>query len=268
MAEIARNREFGYVRVRDAVRELLPLDRDGRRTDPPASVLRGLLSECADPVLAPSLAPISIPQALADDYRAPIARIRALVESAPDDFFSLDHDPFVKDLALCLGQLFPGGARLVDLRSGLPRRLLFWQGVGAFRALVFFTEAGGFAPWLQTHVDPRDLSQFNEPGLIRTYLRVAAMLESNPKLHGVFGGSWFYDPGLESLSPHLAYLQRLPCAHGARLFRTPTSPGSVRSALLKSARRRQAYELGTYRPQSYLMVWPRRPMLAWARARA
>ena len=167
---------------------------------------------------------------------------------------------------LCLGQLFPGGARLVDLHSGLPRKLLLWQHAGALRALLFFLEADGFPPWLQTHIDPRDLSQFNETGLVRTYLRIAAMLESNPNLLGVFGGSWFHDPGLESLSPHLAYLQRSPRANRARLFRTPTSPGSVRSTLMKSTRRSEAYELGTYRPRSYFMVWPRRPMLEWARA--
>jgi len=92
------------------------------------------------------------------------------------------------------------------------------------------------------------------------------MLESNPNLLGVFGGSWFYDPGLESLSPH----SRTSNGHPA-----PTAPGcfalqprrvAFRSALMKSMRRREAYELGTYRPQSYFMVWPRRPMLEWARA--
>jgi len=263
---VARDRAFGYVRVRDAVRSLVPPGPDARQFEPPPVALRRLIAECADPALAVALAPIAIPADLVDDYRGPIARIRAVAESAPDEIFSLDHDPFVKDLALCLGQLFPGGARLVDLRSGLPRRLLLWQRGQAPRALRFFVAAGGFAPWLQTHVDPRDLSQFSEAGLVRTYLRVAAILEANPNVLGVFGGSWFYDPCLETLSPHLAYLQRLPRAHGAGLFLAPTTPGTVRSALLKSKRRREAHEQGSYRPQSYFMVWPRGPLLAWARA--
>jgi hypothetical protein len=263
---VSRNRGFGYVRVRDAVRALVPPGPDGRKIDPPPSALRRLIAECADAAVAAASAPIAIPAALVDEYLAPIGRIRDLVEVAPDEFFSLEHDPFVKDLALCLGQLFPAGARLVDLRSGLPRRLLLWQRGGALRALRFFLSAGGFAPWLQTHVDPRDLSQFSEAGLVRTYLRVAAMLEANPNVLGVFGGSWFYDPCLETLSPHLAYLQRLPRGYGAGLFRAPTTPGTIRSALLKSKRRKEAYEQGSYRPQSYFLAWPRRGVLAWARA--
>jgi len=265
---LARNRAYGYVRVRDVVRSLVAPGPSGRQGNPPASVLRRLLSDCAEPGLARELAPIATPPALFDHYVGAIARIRVLADAAPDTFFSLEHDPFVKDLAICLGQLFPGGARLVDLRSGLPRRMILWQRFAAPRALHFLTAAGGFEPWLQTHVDPRDLSQFSEAGLVRTYRLIAAILESNPTVLGVFGGSWFYDPCLATLSPHLAYLQRLPRAHGAGLFRAPTTPGSIRSALLKSARRKEAYEQGTYRPQSYFMVWPRRGVLAWAQAAA
>ncbi len=267
-AALARDKTFGYGRVHRVIRALMPIGSDDRRREPSPSELRALLRESADTCSARTSVPIVLPATLTRDYAKPIARIRALAETAPDVFFSLDNDLFVKDLAVCFGQLYPGGARLVDLRAGLPRRLLLSQRFGTPTVLRFFWTGGGFAPWLETHVDPRDLSEFSESGLTRMYLRVAAMLEVNPNVLGVFGGSWFYDPCLETLSPHLAYLQQLPRAHGARLFRGPTTPGTIASALLKSQRRRQAYESGAYRPQSYFLAWPRRAMLTWAHARA
>jgi len=267
-AALARDASYGYGRIRRVVAGLAAAGNDGRRQEPSPADLRALLRECAVADSARALAPVALPAALAGAYTSAVARIRALAQTAPDDFFSLDNDGFVKDLAVCLGHLFPGGARLVDLRAGLPRRLLFWQRLDTPFVLGFFRAAGGFAPWFETHVDPRDLSEFSEPGLVRMYLRVAALLEANPQVHGVFGGSWFYDPCLETLSPHLAYLQRLPRAHGARLLRGETSEGTVKSALFKSRRRREAYERGRYRPQSYFLAWSRCALLAWASAQS
>ena len=264
-AALARDTTFGYGRVRRVIRALMPIGSDDGRREPSPSELRALLRESADPCLARTLVQTVLPAAFELDYAAPIARIRVLAERAPDLFFSLENDLFVKDLAVCLGQLYPGGARLVDVRAGLPRRLLIWQPFAAAAVLRFFWAVGGFAPWFETHVDPRDLSEFSESGLVRMYLRVAAILEVNPNVLGVFGGSWFYDPRLETLSPHLAYLQQLPRKHGARLFRGPTTSGTIASALLKSQRRRKAHESGAYRPQSYFLAWPRGAMLAWAR---
>ena len=39
-------------------------------------------------------------------------------------------------------------------------------------------------------------------------------------------------------------------------------------ALATSRTRRRAFEAGRYRPASYYLVWPRDPLLAWARAHA
>lgn len=266
-AALVRDQTFGYGRVHRVIRTLMPIGSDARRREPSPPELRALLMESADPCAARTLVPIVLPADLTRNYAEPIARIRAFAETAPDVYFSLENDLFVKDLAVCFGQLYPGGARLIDLRAGLPRRLLLSQRFSTPAVLRFFWTGGGFAPWLETHVDPRDLSEFSESGLVRMYLRVAAMLEVNPNVLGVFGGSWFYDPCLETLSPHLAYLQQLPRRYGARLFRGPTTPGTIASALLKSQRRRKAHESGAYRPQSYFLAWPRRALLAWARAR-
>jgi hypothetical protein len=228
--------------------------------------LRALLLELADPVASLTSVSVAVPQRLIGDFLAGVERIRANALLAPEAFFSIENDLLIKDLAVCLGQMFPAGARLIDLRSGLPRKVLARQGASLPSVLRFLHMAGGFRPWFETHVDPRDLSQFNEGGLRQMYLRVAALLEVNPQVHGVFGGSWFYDPVLATISPHLAYLQQIPRQHGARLLRAVTTAGMARSALAKSRRRREAYERGLYRPQCYFLVWPRSALLQWARS--
>ena len=264
LAAVSSDRTFGYARLTRILRGMLPSSGPSSTATASVAELRALLLECADPAVSLASAPMTVPQCLVDDLLAGIERIRARALLAPETFFSIDNDLLIKDLAVCLGQAFPGGARLIDLHAGLPRRLLLWQGTGLPSALGFLRKAGGFRPWLETHVDLRELSQFNEGGLRRMYLRVAALLEANSQVLGVFGGSWFYDPVLEWVSPHLAYIQQLPRRHGARLLHAETTVWMTRSALAKSRRRREAYELGLYRPQCYFLIWPRSALLQWA----
>jgi len=266
LAALSDDPSYGYVRLVRILRTLLPPRTDSRQAGPGGRELRELLLEFANPSAALASVPIAVPKHLVAYFLAGVERIRASAMLAPETFFSIDNDFLIKDLTVCLGQMFPAGARLIDLRSGLPRKLLFWQGASLPSALGFLRKAGGFRPWFETHVDLRDLSQFNEVGLRWMYLRVAALLEVNPQVRGVFGGSWFYDPVLAKISPHLAYLQQMPRQHGARLLRAETTAGTTRGALAKSRRRREAYERGLYRPQCYFLAWPRNPLLQWARS--
>jgi hypothetical protein len=266
LAALCGESTYGYVRLARVLKAISHSLVQSPPEGSSAADLRALLLECADPAVALASASVTVPQSLVDDFLAGVERIRANALLAPEAFFSIDNDLLIKDLAVCLGQMFPAGARLIDLQSGLPRKLLLWQGAGMPSALRFFHMAGGFRPWFETHVDPRDLSHFNESGLRLMYLRVAALLDANPQVRGVFGGSWFYDPVLEPISPHLAYLQQFPRQHGARLLRAMTTAGMIKGALAKSRRRREAYERGHYRPQWYFLAWPRSALLQWARS--
>lgn len=266
LAAISKERTFGYARLARVLGAMMPPLDSSPRAGAYASSLRELLLELANPAASLASAPVNVPQCLVPDLVAGVERARASALQAPETFFSISNDALIKDVAVCLGQMFPAGARLIDLHSGLPRKLLLWQGASLPSALRFLYMAGGLRPWFETHVDPRDLSQFNEDGLRQMYLRAAALLEVNPQIKGIFGGSWFYDPALERLSPHLAYLQQLPRRHGARLLRALTTPGICRGALAKSQRRRDAYERGLYRPQCYFLAWPRGALLQWAQS--
>jgi hypothetical protein len=264
VAALRSDSRLGYGRVKSILDELATRAAHGTELPHLRAKLRALLLALSEHDLATRNAPVTIPKALAQRWVRQVARIRKLVQEEPPEFFSVENDLFIKYVGVCVGQLYPGGARLLDLRAGISRRLLLEQGIEFPFAATFFARAGGFAPFFETHMDPRDLSEFNEPGLIRMYVRAGFLLEANPHVRGVFGGSWFYDPALERLSPHLAYIQRLPRAHGAALFRTRPTAAIVEGALAKSRARRAAYEQNEYYPRAYLLVWLREDLLRWA----
>jgi hypothetical protein len=208
-----------------------------------------------------------IPPSLLGCYSGHVARMRRQVDEGEELYFRSDNDRFIKDLAICLYRLHPVGAELVDVRGRIPRSIFVRGGLGqALRAAYFFSVLSpGFAPYCELHMHPDAIEDFNEQGWIRTYLRVADLLEHRPALRGLFGTAWFYDPAIQTVSPHLGYLYRFRVAHGAVGFDYGPSETALSGALLRSASRRALYEQGSYLPRSYYLVWPRRRLLQWAR---
>jgi hypothetical protein len=76
--------------------------------------------------------------------------------------------------------------------------------------------------------------------------------------------SWWFDPFLESISPKLAFLRKVPQDAGARLFEVPTSEEAVQDAIKLSGERAKLYEAGKYRPKAYLLAWAREDLLGWS----
>lgn len=216
--------------------------------------------------------PASVAALRAAEWRRILGDIDAaqLGSRDPDDFYQLDNDLFLKDLGLVRGVLLPVGAELVEVGSGMPRRVLTMGGPRQLIAgLAFFlSRVGGFRPLLELHMDPRNLREFNPEGWDRTYRRLAELLELNPDVKGVFGGAWFNDPAMEWVSPHLAYIRLQRVTTGARVFRGPEAASHARAgALATSATRRRLYEEGRYRPRIFYPVWSRRDLLRWASRR-
>src|SRR5699024_5802471 len=136
---------------------------------------------------------------------------RIMHESADEDVdhIRIEHDYFIKDLALVAGRLLPAGAELVQPHSGIPRRVLLSGGVRQFVKGIgyFFALRRGSHDYCALHMDNSELRDFNPKGWHQTYLRIAELLELNPQIAGVFGTAWFYDPVVAKISPHLAYLR-------------------------------------------------------------
>jgi len=123
---------------------------------------------------------------------------------------------YVKDLQCYTGRIVPCGAQLADLRSGFGRRLLVAGGLARIPGNAKFLLAAGLSgSYIQIHTHTPTLSEFNEPGWEACYLCIADLCRNIPTLSGFTGGSWFYDPALETVSPRLSYLRHTPLAGGA-----------------------------------------------------
>jgi hypothetical protein len=152
----------------------------------------------------------------------------------------------------------------------LSPRVLFANRPGAFfEAMRFVTcELRGVMPVYAMHTDLNDaelLREFCPDGWIRFYRRVASLLEKQAEVKGIFGTSWFFDPKLESISPHLTYLRTIVTNNGGAVFYGGSSCQAVKDATLKSRTRRRLYEEKKYLPASYTVIWPRRKLISWAK---
>ena len=193
-------------------------------------------------------------------------RILAQLENAENNFYLHSNELFRKDLALCRLKLLPCGSELVDIYSGVPRSILFRDALQQFvRCTRFFLLKGsGFRPWYESHWDRRLIRSFTPQGYDQCYLRVAELLELNPEIKGMMGSSWWFDPALESISPNLTFLRKVPLDNGAQLFRLGTSAASTQAAIHLSAERKRLHDSGKYLPTIYMLAWDRKDMLAWA----
>ncbi len=88
------------------------------------------------------------------------------------------------------------------------------------------------------------------------------MLKLHPEIRGVRTGNCFNDPVFETISPRLTYLRKMPQDNGAYVFYSNVEINS--GALAKSKTRQKLFEQRKYLPKSYAVIWPRRPLLAWA----
>lgn len=196
-------------------------------------------------------------------YGRSFARIRSNLDS---DRYKLGSDALQKDYALCAGQLFPAGrGQVVDRECGFARSLVFKGGVRqAISVMAVLGKTGGHDNYYQYHIHLEELEDFNPEGFQRFYRTVAGMLRIHPDVKGLYGGTWFFDPALKEVSPHLAHIRELPEANGARFFFQDVSIDT--GALEKSSTRRRLYEQGKYLPKRYAMVWPRQDLINWADA--
>lgn len=198
-------------------------------------------------------------------HAASIARILGDIANPRKGFHRHGNDLFAKDFAVCRGKLVPCGVELVDRRSGVGRRVLASGGVQQLLCgLVFFAQAGGFRPFYELHFDRRLIGEFDADGYRRLYLRLADMLIADPAARGVISSSWWHDPALARISPELGFIGHIPESHGARLLRVDASEAAIAGATRFAPLRTKLYKEGAYTPRTYLLVWARRDVLAWA----
>lgn len=204
-----------------------------------------------------------VPDALLPGLRRQAMRILEL--KSP----SLDDDAFRKDLSICLLLSLPCGAQVVEENGGIPRGALVTGGpLQALRLSACFARTGlRSGPYLELHTHTPMLGDFNPAGWIRCYELVAELLMARPDHLGMVGGSWFLDPALASISPRLTYVPDIPIRGGAFRVRLGSSKEDAELATATSPTRRALVSEGKYVPERWLLIWPRKELLRWARRR-
>lgn len=256
-------RDARYKDVPGAARALHDEIRAGAG-DPAAQafLLAALVQAVVDSLAGARLAALP-PRVLRHQLRQ-FARI-----AAHDDAFAaecaLDSDAYMKELGLARLRLYAGGSNLIDPQAGVARSLL-WKG-GMLQLLpraLLFARTGGFRPFFEIHAHKLYMEEFNAEGRRECYRCCADLYALHPDMRGMYAGSWFYDPAIARLSPHLAYLREDAVEGGSACLFVSYNGSAVGYSTAKSAKRRAAYEAGSYRPATYALVWPRQAQIAWA----
>lgn len=180
---------------------------------------------------------------------------------------SYHDDFFAKDVRYALGLTIPCGALQFDLNATIGPKLIARDlaATNSFRSVASYLTSGGWGRWYGNHLDLRDIKEFTPAGWTASFTRIAETLERNPSVRGVAGVGWFYDPQLARVSPNLAYIAQTPLKNGAFLIRMKTAPHDIENALVRSPLRKKLHQRGEYHPACYLLAWPRRELLAWAK---
>ncbi len=172
----------------------------------------------------------------------------------------------IPHISFVLGLSIPCGAQVVERISKITFKGVIYSTLRFrdFYPFIRYIKAKGYGPWFRIHTDVSYLNDFNEEGWDNCYLRVADLLRCNKDIRGMVGTSWFYDPQLQKISPHLTYLRQLPIERGAFLLRHRAGPQDIEFAIKKSKTRRRLYQEQKYRPNIYSVVWPRKDLIYWA----
>lgn len=203
-----------------------------------------------------------LPEQFRSLYWQQLKRIEKQLAYEPDSYFAFNNDPFRKDLAILRHRLIPFGAELATPFSGISRGLLVRGGIrqaGSFIRVM--ASCRGIRPFLELHMHPRDTNTFNPEGWIETYENLADFLAVNSSFLGVQSTSWFLDPALDEVSPHLAYLRKVPEHCGATILYAGEDDSEHSGALVTSHTRRTLYAAGQYRPRLFTRIWPRKRLL-------
>jgi hypothetical protein len=218
----------------------------------------------------PRIASLRLPDTVKALIEREYRRIEKDLGRAPDAHYDLSAHSMRCDFRIAGFGRIPAGVEHIEL-GGVPRRLL-WSGGAAqgIRTAAFFARAGGWAPFYVAHfshgIKPHTFLLVYTPDTLAAWHRnVAECLRLNPEIRGLQSTSWWYDPQLARVAPHLTFLREGALEHGAVLLRAGSTDGARGYAIANSPERKRLYEAGEYTPVSYAVVWTREALLRWAR---
>jgi hypothetical protein len=192
-----------------------------------------------------------------------------LMYAVPDKLpepFDLSRASFITMGRIATVSRFPAGQLDWEV-SGIPRSWLLKVPPRSLPRLVssILFELRGFQPAYFSHINPNRRNQgiLLERESLRSYHRMARSMERQPEIRGLITASWLHSPDTFTVSPHLAWLNKVFVENGGHVL--SLGPADIDSGVLhRSPERQQAYDAGTFKPTEALVIWPRAAMLAWA----
>jgi len=221
----------------------------------------------------------NFPEDILNLYREWYERILEDLSTQPSQYYDHENDEFLKDLAICSFRAIPvGGAWIIAISQTTEKPFFFdrlrrgWNCVKTILLkfsffeylLSFSTKVGVHKAYYEIHTVDRYLPRFTPGELLKAYVRISEMLKLKPSIKGLYRCSWFLDPKMEHLSPHLTFLRKIPEQNGAAVFRVGVYESDIRRSISMSAERRRHYEEGKYIPTRYAYIWPREKLIEWA----
>jgi hypothetical protein len=266
-AEAAAGRDRDFVVSRFAA-EATRIQRE-QGPDARAAFLRNALQQLVERG-RPRIASLRLPDAVKALIEREYRRIEKDFATSGTAHYDLAIHKMRCDFRIAGFGRIPAGPEHIEL-GGLPRRLAWGGGLAqGFRTAAVIARAGGWAPYYVTHfahgIKPHTfLLVYTPQTQAALHRNVAECMRMNPHIRGYQSTSWWYDPQLARVAPHLAFLREGALAHGAVSLRAGSSEGAQQYAIANSPERRRLYEAGEYMPVSYAMVWTREALLRWAR---
>lgn len=195
--------------------------------------------------------PASIDALLRDD----LGRIvRGAYEIDDAELYELDGD-LILDLGICSGTILPLGVLFAHVGFTMRTVVLDAAGLGHLPA----------HPWISTHLRQSRRPPLNSESRSATYVLAGHFMAENPEYQGLFGLTWWADPVVAEISPHLSWIKRQHEAIGAHVFAMDTTDdATITHATSTSRTRRRMYEEGRYTPTDYGLVIQRGDLIRWA----
>jgi hypothetical protein len=152
-------------------------------------------------------------------------------------------------------------------RAGIPRSwLVEAYPVDSVRAALYIAlRMRGFRPVFSTHIPslPPGL-HLTERTFVQSHIEIADALRRAPDVLGLASSSWFYDPALSRVSPHLEFVGRILRGNGCLCFQIRSSADMHADALSASRSRQSQFSQGAYTPRTFARLWSRRDLIGWA----
>lgn len=204
------------------------------------------------------------PEGVQAQYLEEFERMLAELNLNPAVWYSWDEDLFCKDLAICCSRMFPAGCLKTEMHAGVPRRMLVKvKPLELPRFCSLALRLGGFSPFFEIHLDVRYRKKLTPEGWEDALRQVGQTMKLLPEIKGITGASWFFDPVVAEVSPRLSYLRQFIENNGGLFFYAGTNQRVVELATSASESRKRLHEEGSYKPASYLTIWPRAKVLEW-----